>query len=196
MAFPLHWLRELLDQRGPYRPKAIDDLDHVDGNPDRAGLVGHGTAEGLADPPGGVGRELVALGVVELLDRADQAGVALLDQVEHRHAGAHVATGDRDDQAQVGPDEQVLRLLALGDQTFQFLPADAAPDLASVEEVLGVEARLDGLGEFDLPGSVQQRRPGDLVQVDSDEVALLGYLVGPHHGALLHVAHGPLIAIT
>ncbi|GGN37441.1 hypothetical protein Aca07nite_44050 [Actinoplanes capillaceus] len=34
------------------------------------------------------------------------------------------------------------------------------------------------------------------MQVDSDEVALFGDLIGTHHGALLHVAHGPLIAVT
>src|SRR3712207_7027558 len=33
----------------------------------------------LLDPPGGVGRELVALGVVEVLDGADEAAVALLE---------------------------------------------------------------------------------------------------------------------
>ena len=93
-------------------------------------------------------------------------------------------------------DEEILRPLALGDQTLELFPAHAAADLTGVEQVLGIETGLDCLGEVDLPGSVQQRRPGDFVQVDSDEVALLGNLVGPHHGVLLHVAHGPLIAFT
>ena len=57
-------------------------LDHVDGDPDRARLVGDGPGHSLADPPGRIGRELVALAVVELLDGADQAERALLDQVE------------------------------------------------------------------------------------------------------------------
>jgi hypothetical protein len=68
-----------------------------------------------------------------------------LDQVQHRHAGPHVAACDGDDQPQVGPDEQVLRALTLGDEPLQFLPADAAANLALIEQVLGVEARLDCL---------------------------------------------------
>ena len=85
----------------------VELLDHVDGQPDDPGLLGDAAGDRLAHPPGGVGRELVALGVVELLDRADQAGVALLDQVEHRHLGAAVLAGDRHDQPQVGGDERV-----------------------------------------------------------------------------------------
>ena len=62
----------------------VHALDHVDRDADRAGLVGDGAGDGLADPPRGVGGELEALGVVELLDRPHQAEVALLDQVEER----------------------------------------------------------------------------------------------------------------
>src|SRR5205814_8408625 len=70
----------------------------------------------LADPPGGVGGELEATAPVEFLDRADQAEVALLDQVEQREATARVALGDRDDEAQVGLHQRVLRrhVVALG----------------------------------------------------------------------------------
>ena len=49
----------------------VDGLDHVDGDADRARLIGDGAGDGLPYPPGGVGGELVALPVVELLDRAD-----------------------------------------------------------------------------------------------------------------------------
>src|SRR2546423_13481328 len=65
-------------------------LDHVHRDPDRARLVGDRTRDGLADPPRGVGRELVALAVVELLDGADEAERALLDQGEEREAAAKV----------------------------------------------------------------------------------------------------------
>jgi hypothetical protein len=54
----------------------------VDGHPDRPRLIGEGAVDSLADPPGRVRRELVAAPPVELLDRADQAERALLDQVE------------------------------------------------------------------------------------------------------------------
>src|SRR5437773_972774 len=76
-------------------------LDHVHRDPDRPRLVGDRTRHGLADPPGRVGRELVALAVVELLHGTDQAERALLDQVEEAQAAAQVALGDRDDEAQV-----------------------------------------------------------------------------------------------
>src|SRR5207245_5645110 len=54
-------------------------LDHVDRHPDRSRLVGERAGDGLPDPPRGVGRELEALAVVELLRRADEADRALLD---------------------------------------------------------------------------------------------------------------------
>ena len=67
-------------------PLDMDDLvellDHMDGNPDRARLVGDGARHGLADPPGRVRRELESLAVIELLDRADEAERAFLDEIE------------------------------------------------------------------------------------------------------------------
>ena len=72
---------ELLDSVARDADQAVDRLDHVDRDADRAGLVGDGAGDRLTDPPCGVGGELVALLVVELLDRADEADVALLDQV-------------------------------------------------------------------------------------------------------------------
>src|SRR5690554_7717362 len=38
----------------------VDRLDHVHRNPDSAGLVRDRAGDGLTDPPGGVGRKLVA----------------------------------------------------------------------------------------------------------------------------------------
>ena len=91
-------------------------LQHVHGQPDRAGRVGEAALDGLPDPPHGVGGELVALGVVELLHGADQAEVALLHHVEQGHAAVGVLLGDRDDQAQVGLQHVVLGAAAvLGD---------------------------------------------------------------------------------
>ena len=59
----------------------VDDLDHVHGDADGARLVRHRARDRLPDPPGGVGRELKALAVVELLNRLDEAEVPLLNQV-------------------------------------------------------------------------------------------------------------------
>src|SRR5450756_2679357 len=70
--------------------------------PDRAGLVGDRARDGLADPPRGVGGELVAFLVVELLDRPDQADVPLLDQGQEAHPAADVLLGDRHDEPEVG----------------------------------------------------------------------------------------------
>ena len=110
---------ELLDELALDVHDLVQLLDHVHRDADRAGLVGDRARHGLADPPGGVGRELVAAPVVELLDRADQAERPLLDQVEERQPPAQIALGDRDDEAQVRLDhlllgEHVAALDALG----------------------------------------------------------------------------------
>jgi hypothetical protein len=80
----------------------VDVLDHVHRDADGARLVGERAGDGLADPPRGVRAELEAAPVVELLDGAHQADVALLDEVEQRHASSGVPLGDADDKAQVG----------------------------------------------------------------------------------------------
>ncbi|MNY03306.1 hypothetical protein D3C86_1359180 [compost metagenome] len=76
--------------------------------------------------------------MVELLDRADQAQVPLLDQVQEEHAAAHVLLGDRDHQTQVGLGELALGALVAGG------------DLA---------------GEFNLLGGAQEGNRADLAQV-------------------------------
>ena len=96
---------EVLQQLALHADQLVDRLHHVHGDADGPGLVGDGAGDGLADPPRGVRRELVALGVVELLHRADQAEVPLLDQVEEQHPAPHVALGDGDHQAQVRLDQ-------------------------------------------------------------------------------------------
>ena len=73
---------ELLDQQALGVDQLVQPLDHVHGDADRAPLSAMRARDGLADPPGRVGRELVAAAVVELLDRADQPERALLDQVQ------------------------------------------------------------------------------------------------------------------
>ena len=67
----------------------------------------------------------------------------LLDQVEEGEAAVDVALGDRDDEAQVGADE-----------------------LLGGHQIAG----LDALGEVDLLGVGQQRRLGDLPQVEAHRV--------------------------
>jgi hypothetical protein len=121
----------------------VQFLDHVDGDADRPRLVGDGAGHGLADPPRRVGRELVALAVVELLDRADQAERSLLDEVEEGETSAEVALRDRHDEAQVRLDHLRLRAHL---------------------------AALDPLGQADLLVGGEQRHLADLAQVEPQRV--------------------------
>ena len=123
----------------------------VDRQLDGAGLGVHPALDRLADPPRRVGGEAVAAAPVELLDGADEAEDALLDQVEQRQLGALVLLGDRDDQPQVGVDHPVL----------------------------GVEvAALDPLGELDLLVRGQQPVAADLVE---EELQRVGGGAGERH---------------
>src|SRR5437660_2780457 len=69
---------ELLEESTRHANELVDRLDHVDRDADRPRLVRDRTRDRLADPPRRVRRELVTLAVVELPDRADEAGVPLL----------------------------------------------------------------------------------------------------------------------
>ena len=111
-------------------------LMHVRRDADRPCLAGNRPLDGLANPPGGIGRELEALAVVELLDRSVEADDAVLDQIAERHTVAAVALGDMDDEAQIAVDHPLLG---------------------------GAVATLDALRERDLLGRGQQRVTADLV---------------------------------
>ena len=80
----------------------------MDGEADRTPLVGERSRDRLPDPPGSVGRQLVAHRPVELLDGSDQAQIALLDQVEQWHAGLGVVAGDRHHEPEVAFDQLAL----------------------------------------------------------------------------------------
>src|SRR5439155_1522751 len=83
-------------------------LDDVHRHADRPRVVRDGALHRLADPPGRVGRELVAAAPVELLDRAVEAERSLLDEIEERNAEAAVALRDRHDETQVRLDHAPL----------------------------------------------------------------------------------------
>src|SRR6202035_1565326 len=103
---------QLLHQRAAGAGELVDGLDHVHRDADGARLVGDGAGDGLPDPPGRVGRELVAAPVLELLDRLHEADVALLDEVEELQPAVGVLLGDRYHQPEVGDDELLLGALA------------------------------------------------------------------------------------
>ena len=144
----------------------VDDLDHVHRNADRTSLVRHRAGDRLTNPPGGVGRELVALRVVELFDSADKAQVTFLNQVQELHTAAGVALGQRHDKAEVRLEQVVLRLLTILCEEVQ-LTTLAAGHLISLvlQLVLGVEACFDTAGEVHFLLSVQQGDLTDLLEV-------------------------------
>ena len=125
-------------RRPLHADELVDGLDHVDGMRMVRAWSAIARRHRLADPPRRVGAELEAAPVVELLDRADEPEVALLDEVEQRQAAVRVAARDGDDEAQVGLDQLVLRL---------HVPA------------------LDALGQRDLLLGREQRHLADLAQV-------------------------------
>src|SRR5574342_614837 len=99
---------QLLHQVTAGADELVDGLDHVHRDPDGAGLVGDGARDRLADPPGGVRRELVAATVLELVHGLHQADVPLLDQVEELEPAVRVLLRDRDDETEVGLDHLLL----------------------------------------------------------------------------------------
>ena len=121
-----------------------DDLvADVSRHPDRAGRVGDRSADRLADPPRGVGRELEAAAVVELLDRPHQADVALLDEVEDADPARLVAASDRDDEAEVRLDEASSSGVALGHRVAQLTPRRDRQPLGRVVHLVLRDPRSD-----------------------------------------------------
>src|SRR6267154_2071854 len=86
----------------------VDGLDHVHGNADGTRLVGNASRDRLPDPPGRIGRELVAAAILEFVDRLHQPDIAFLDQIEELQAAVGVFLGDRDHQPQIGLDHLLL----------------------------------------------------------------------------------------
>ena len=83
-------------------PHLRELLADVDGEANRAGAVVDGPGHALANPPVGIGRELVTHGWVELVHRPLQADGTFLNQVEQFEALVLILLGDADDEPQVG----------------------------------------------------------------------------------------------
>ena len=128
-------------------------------------------ADGLTNPPGGVGGKLEPLPPVELLHGMDEPEIALLDEVEQRHIRRLVLLGDRHDQAQVGVDEGVVGTLPIAHQRPQ-VTALRRGDHRSRKLVTGVPAHLDGPGQIGLVVLREQRITTDLVKVQPDEILI------------------------
>ncbi len=137
---------------------------------DGARLIGNGPADGLADPPRGVGRELVAHGVVKLFHRLQQPNIALLDQIQEGHAPPHIPLGDADHEAEVGLGE-----LAPGAIALLRLALEVAHQLIRQVAVMGqAAARLiaadHGFGQRHLLIAGQEWDLADLAQIHAHGV--------------------------
>ena len=77
--------------------------------PDGPRLIHDGALDRLPDPPRRIGREAEAALGVELVERVDEAEVALLDQVGKREPAVGVMLRDADDEPQVVLDQPLPR---------------------------------------------------------------------------------------
>ena len=176
---------QVLQQFSLNPAELVDHLDHVHRDADGAGLIGHRAGDRLADPPGGVRRELVTLCVVELFDRADQTEVALLDQVQERHAASGVALGQRHHQPQVRLEQMVLGAVAVAADPRHVAALRGGQLLALLgqlgHQLGGVQAGLDPLGQLHFLLGIEQRHLADLLEVGAHRVGRggeLGVLAG------------------
>jgi hypothetical protein len=160
---------------------------------DGAPRIGDASGDGLADPPGGVGRELESLAPVELLDGVHQPEVPFLDEVEQGQARRLVLLGDRDDQAQVRLDEVTLGLVTAVHRTLQREllargDLDLLVGLGDVHLGLGLAALLDGLGETDLIVLGQEGVLANIGEVEAYEVLIIPIDAIFCHGAPLELS--------
>ena len=164
-------------------PDLVQLLDDVDGDPDRARLVGKRSGDGLADPPCRVRRELEPLAVIELLRRANETECAFLDQVQEGKPLVAVVLRDGDDEPQVGLDHllfgvEVAALDALGE--IDFLLRREQPDLADVlqEELKGIggHVRLQVKRGLRLAATPLVRRALHLISGDVGRIDLFDEL--------------------
>ena len=127
----------------------------ITGDADEAGLLVERTADGLADPEGGIGGELEATAPVELVDGVLEAEVAFLDQIQQVHAlGQGITTGDGDHQSEVGTDEAVLGAGGLG-----HCGLEGCALLALGEPLGRVAAGFDDARQFALLLSIEEGTP-------------------------------------
>ena len=160
-------MAQLLEELAGDADDLVDGLHHVDRNADGPGLVRDGTGDGLANPPGGIGGELVSLGIVKLLHRLDQAQVPLLNQIQEEHPPAHVAFGNGDHQTEIGLRQTLLGPLPRLDQLFHLPPGLRVQGhtlgLHLLQLALGLLAGDHGLGQGHLLLTGEQVHLADLL---------------------------------
>ena len=144
----------------------IDDFNHVDRDANGSRLVRHSTRNCLANPPRSVGRELVALRVVELLNCANQTQVSFLNQVQELHTASGVTLRKRNYKTQVGLEEVVLCLLTILSQNMQLTAfARALLIRTRLEDFLSVETGFNTTSKINFLFGIEQGDLTDLLEV-------------------------------
>ena len=112
----------------------------------------------------------MALGIVELLDRAHQADIAFLHQIHHRQAIRGILLGDRDNQAQVSLDQMLACIVAAIDLLLQ--RKALAPRLIpfAIKAAARIVARFHRLGQRHFLLGRKQRHLADLLQVHAHRI--------------------------
>ncbi len=148
---------------------AAHRLDHVYRDTNRPGVVGDSPRDRLANPPGRVRAELVAATVLVLVDRAHQAGVAFLDQVEEAQPAIAILLRDRDDQSKVGAGKRSFGLLVLGEHALH------RPELL-FEQVRRLQNQFLKARQF-LPGGADVVGGHHIVDARGDDLLKLTHLL-------------------
>src|SRR5438094_1040 len=141
---------ELLEQRRRALPDAVQRPGAVERDAHDARLLGERLENRLADPPHRIRDELDPFRLVELVGGANQAEVALVDQIGERDTLILVLLRDRHHEPQVGAHQLVERLgIALLDPLRErhFLLTGDQRVLADLAEIL-VERSLIERGTF------------------------------------------------
>ena len=150
---------------------------------DGAALIGDGSGDGLADPPSGIGGELVTLLVIKLFSRTNQSQTALLDQILEGEAAVHVFLCDRNHEPEVrlhhfflGASPQHQPTPEFNQRHFhQGRPFLGVGVVALIGFKLGgqllkLQQIGDLAGQFDLLIRAQQPDAADFLQIDPDRI--------------------------
>ena len=97
----------------PGTHQLVDRFYHMHRNTDGARLVCNRAGDRLANPPCGVGGELIAAAIFKLIDRFHEANIALLDQIQKLQPAICVFFGNGNHQTQIGLNHFFLGLTGL-----------------------------------------------------------------------------------
>jgi hypothetical protein len=87
----------------------VDCLDHVDGNADRARLIGDAPGDRLTDPPRCVRAKFVPATIFEFIHRLHQADIAFLNKIKELQAAVRIFFSNRDNETEIGFNHFLLR---------------------------------------------------------------------------------------